>query len=200
MFTASNSLTRKHCQPLPCSYQHDQRFFRYTAGSISETIVRTADLAVGTMTAIDQDRDSGSTGITIAFTAPSGFSTTTPSCTTLSSGAVQCTSNLVLGASTTLAFVNSDHGTLTVPIALSSGGLTRAATVNITLLDEPELPTGIVVTLTEGSPLYEYVVPSRSEKESIFWFIMLVINIDSEFELTFNLMYTWLPLLLKTAL
>ena len=41
-----------------------------------------------------------------------------------------------------------------------------------------------------------YVAPSPSVNESIFWFIMLVINIVSEFELTFKLKYSWLPPLL----
>jgi hypothetical protein len=86
---------------------------------------------------------------------PTGYTSTTPACVTLNSGAVQCTSDLVLSATTALAFVNSDHGTLTLPVTLSSGGLSRDVTVNITLLDEPELPTGVTVVLT-GGPLYEH--------------------------------------------
>jgi hypothetical protein len=39
----------------------------YTAGAISETTVRTVALSVGTMTALDQDFYSGTSGIVISF-------------------------------------------------------------------------------------------------------------------------------------
>ena len=39
----------------------------YTAGAISETVVRTSTLSVGTMTALDQDFNSGTSGTVISF-------------------------------------------------------------------------------------------------------------------------------------
>jgi len=121
------------------------RAYDYVGGAINETEVRLNDRVVGIITAIDPDDDSGNS--TITFTAPSGFTTSNRSCTILLSGAVECTVQLVLLSNTTLSFANSTQGVINVHMNVSQGGLSNIINVNVTVSDQPELPTGMSLIL-----------------------------------------------------
>lgn len=124
--------------------------YTYIGGAINETEVRRDDRVVGIITAVDPDATGGGP---ITFTPPPGYTTSNPTCVTLPTNAVQCTTNLTVLANTTLRFVNSTNGIIPVPVVIAQGGLNRTVNVNVTVLDQPELPTGFSITFP--GPLFE---------------------------------------------
>eukprot|EP00038_Savillea_parva_P006784 m.165816 g.165816 ORF g.165816 m.165816 type:complete len:2014 (-) comp12609_c0_seq1:393-6434(-) len=125
--------------------------YAYTGGAVNESEVRTQPRVMGLITVIDQD--AGSSTTPIAFTPPSGYSVTNVACASRPTGALVCNGTLVLLPSASVSFGNSTRGVVSVPLTVSHDGLSRSIAVNITVEDQPELPTGM--TLTLPGPLFE---------------------------------------------
>jgi len=101
------------------------------------------------------DNDVGTpAGATITITLPEGYTTANRNCQDIPGGGVTCSVDIILLPSEILHYTDSVMGVITVPVQIAQGGLSRTVDINVTVTDEPELPSDVQVTIL--GPLLEF--------------------------------------------
>lgn len=120
---------------------------------ILESPNRTSAIVIGTVVGVDVDGNTSAEDMGI--TVEAGFSVTTPQCSVMGTMRA-CSANVSVLASTPLDYEGLDvvNGVQSVAVTFIDGinsSLTRSETVNVTIADAPDLPTGVLLSRTQVS-------------------------------------------------